>query len=220
MCSQYGKVHEMQIGHESSNPLKPAAHRQLIDREQVHGRRTENKDSRLLQLDLMIRGQSKVMRNLKKSILKAADCSSTVLITGESGTGKELIARSIHELGSRQREPFVAINCGALTESLLESELFGHVKGAFTGATGYKKGMFESAGKGTIFLDEFGEMSPSMQVRLLRVLQERKVRPVGSEDSKEVNFNARVVVATNRDLSERLLKEGFARIFITALMSF
>src|ERR1041385_5533227 len=99
----------MQIGHESSNPLKPTAHRQLIDRVQVHGRRTENKDSRLLQLDLMIRGQSKVMRNLKKSILKAADCSSTVLITGESGTGKGLIARSIHELGARQQEPFLAI---------------------------------------------------------------------------------------------------------------
>jgi len=209
MCSQCGKVPEMQIGHESSNPLKPTTHPQLVDRVQVHGRRTENKDSRLLQLDLMIRGQSKVMRNLKKSILRAADCSSTVLITGESGTGKELIARSIHELGARQREPFLAINCGALTESLLESELFGHVKGAFTGAASYKKGMFESAGKGTIFLDEFAEMSSSMQVRLLRVLQEHKVRPVGSEDSKEINFNARVVVATNRDLRREVAEGRF-----------
>jgi len=199
----------MQIGHQSSNPLKPTARPQLIDGVQVHGQRTENKDSRLLQLDLMMRGQSKVMRNLKKSILKAADCSSTVLITGESGTGKELIARSIHELGSRQREPFLAINCGALTESLLESELFGHVKGAFTGATGYKKGMFESAGKGTMFLDEFGEMSSLMQVRLLRVLQEHKVRPVGSGDSKEINFNARVVVATNRDLRREVAEGKF-----------
>lgn len=203
------QVAEMQISHESSNPLEPTVPQQLIDGVQLYGRRTENKDSRLLQLDLMIRGQSKVMRNLKKSILKAADCSSTVLITGESGTGKELIARSIHELGPRQRESFLAINCGALTESLLESELFGHVKGAFTGATGYKKGMFESAGKGTIFLDEFGEMSSSMQVRLLRVLQERKVRPVGSEDSKEVNFNARVVVATNRDLRREVAEGRF-----------
>jgi transcriptional regulator with GAF, ATPase, and Fis domain len=209
MCSQYGKVPEMQIGHQSSNPFKPTTHPQLINGVQVQERRTENKDSRLLQLDLMISGQSKVMRNLKKSILKAADCSSTVLITGESGTGKELIARSIHELGLRQREPFLAVNCGALTESLLESELFGHLKGAFTGATGYKKGMFESAGKGTIFLDEFGEMSSSMQVRLLRVLQERKVRPVGSEDSKEVNFNARVVVATNRDLRREVAEGRF-----------
>lgn len=203
------QVAEMQIGHESSNPLAPTVHQQLVDGVQLYGRRTENKDSRLMQLDLTIRGQSKVMRNLKKSILKAADCSSTVLITGESGTGKELIARSIHELGTRQREPFLAINCGALTESLLESELFGHVKGAFTGATGYKKGMFESAGKGTIFLDEFGEMSLSMQVRLLRVLQEHKVRPVGSEDSKEINFNARVVVATNRDLRREVAEARF-----------
>src|SRR5215210_755978 len=97
------QVREMQIGHESSTPLKPTAHQQLIDGVQVHGRRSENKDSRLLQLDLMIRGHSKVMRILKKSILRAADCSSAVLITGESGTGKELIARSIHELGARQR---------------------------------------------------------------------------------------------------------------------
>lgn len=198
----------MELGHESSN-RQPTVDQQLIEGAQLHGRRAENKDSRLMQLDLMIRGQSKVMRNLKKSILRAADCSSTVLISGESGTGKELIARSIHELGARQREPFLAINCGALTESLLESELFGHIKGAFTGATGYKKGMFESAGKGTIFLDEFGEMSASMQVRLLRVLQEHKVRPVGSEDSKEINFNARVVVATNRDLRREVAEGRF-----------
>jgi sigma-54 specific flagellar transcriptional regulator A len=199
----------MQIGRESSNPLEPIVHQQPIDGVQLYGPRTKNKDSRLLQLDLTIRGQSEVMCHLKKSILKAADCSSTVLITGESGTGKELIARSIHELGTRQHEPFLAINCGALTESLLESELFGHVKGAFTGAIGYKKGMFESAGKGTIFLDEFGEMSSSMQVRLLRVLQEHKVRPVGSEDSKEINFNARVVVATNRDLRREVAERRF-----------
>src|SRR5688500_4526995 len=199
----------MQLGHESSNHHKPTVDPQLIDGVQLHGRRTENEHSRLMQLDLMIRGQSKVMRNLKKSILRAADCSSTVLLTGESGTGKELIARAFHELGAREREPFLAINCGALTESLLESELFGHVKGAFTGATGYKKGMFESAGKGTIFMDEFGEMSSSMQVRLLRVLQEHKVRPIGSEDSKEINFNARIVVATNRDLRREVAEGRF-----------
>lgn len=203
------KVAEMQLGHESSNPLEPIVDQQLTDGVQPYGRRTKNKDSRLLQLDLTICGHSQVMCHLKKSILKAADCSSTVLITGESGTGKELIARSTHELGIRQREPFLAINCGALTESLLESELFGHVKGAFTGATAYKKGMFESAGKGTIFLDEFGEMSSSMQVRLLRVLQEHKVRPVGSEDSREINFNARVVVATNRDIRREVAEGRF-----------
>lgn len=199
----------MQIGHESSNRRNHPIDPKLIDGVQLHERRTENKDSRLAQLALMISGESMVMCDLEKTILRAADCSSTVLITGESGTGKELIARSIHELGQRRREPFLAINCGALTESLLESELFGYVKGAFTGATGYKKGMFESAGKGTIFLDEFGEMSSSMQVRLLRVLQERKVRPVGSEDSKEVNFNARVVVATNRDLKREVAEGRF-----------
>ena len=199
----------MQLGHESSNSLKPIADQQLIDGVQLHARRSKTKDSRLAKLDLMVRGQSKVVRNLKESILRAADCSSTVLITGETGTGKELIARSIHDLSARRQESFLAINCGALTESLLESELFGHAKVAFTGATNYKKGMFESAGKGTIFLDEFGEMSASMQVRLLRVLQEHKVRPVGSEDAKEINFNARVVVATNRDLRREVAEGRF-----------
>jgi len=149
------------------------------------------------------------MQALKKSILTAASCSSTVLITGESGTGKELIARSIHELSARRNQPFLAINCGALTESLLESELFGHVKGAFTGATSYKKGMFESACGGTIFLDEFAEMSSTMQVKLLRVLQERQVRPVGSADSKEITLEARVEVATNRDLRREVAEGRF-----------
>jgi two-component system response regulator PilR (NtrC family) len=167
----------------------------------------ENTDHRLVELDAKLVGKSEVMHALKKSILTAASCSSTVLITGESGTGKELIARSIHNLSTRRGQPFLAINCGALTESLLDSELFGHVKGAFTGATAYKKGMFESACGGTIFLDEFAEMSSAMQVRLLRVLQERRVRPVGLADSKEIEINARVVVATNRDL-RRDVSEG------------
>lgn len=170
-------------------------------------RHIESTDPRLEELDEKLIGESTVMRALKKSILTAASCGSTVLITGESGTGKELIARSIHDLSPRRGEPFVAINCGALTESLLESELFGHVKGAFTGATAYKKGMFESACAGTIFLDEFAEMSSAMQVRLLRVLQERRIRPVGLADSKEIELNARVVVATNRDL-RRDVSEG------------
>lgn len=147
------------------------------------------------------------MRRLKESILKAADCPSTVFISGESGTGKELIARAIHDSGARQLEPFLPVNCGALTESLLESELFGHVKGAFTGANAYRKGIFEAAGQGTIFLDEFGEMSSSMQLRLLRVLQERRVRPVGSEESREIKFHARLLVATNRNL-RRDVAEG------------
>lgn len=170
-------------------------------------RQIENTDHRLVELDAKLVGESLVMHALKKSILTAASCSATVLITGESGTGKEFIARSIHDLSSRRGQPFLAINCGALTESLLESELFGHVKGAFTGATAYKKGIFESACGGTIFLDEFAEMSSAMQVRLLRVLQERRVRPVGLADSKEIELDVRVVVATNRDL-RREVSEG------------
>ena len=199
----------MQLGHQDSNHLRPLAGPRLSDRALRFGDLNQKEDPRSPQLDLQIPGESPLMRRLKASILRAADCNSTILITGESGTGKELIAHSIHDFGQRQREPFLAINCGALTESLLESELFGHVKGAFTGATTYKKGMFESAGKGTIFLDEFGEMSSSMQVRLLRVLQEHKVRPVGSEESKEINFNARVVVATNRDLRREVAQGRF-----------
>jgi DNA-binding NtrC family response regulator len=201
----------MQLGHENSNHLRSLAGPRLSDRALRFGDLNQKEDPRSSQLDLRISGESSLMRSLKTLILRAADCNSTVLITGESGTGKELVARSIHDFGQRQREPFLAINCGALTESLLESELFGHVKGAFTGATTYKKGMFESAGKGTIFLDEFGEMSSSMQVRLLRVLQERKVRPVGSEESKEINFNARVVVATNRDLRREVAEGRFRK---------
>jgi transcriptional regulator with GAF, ATPase, and Fis domain len=197
----------MQLGHES-NHLRPPAGSRLSHRARSEALNGEE-DPRTSQLDLRISGESSLMRGLKTLILRAADCNSTILITGESGTGKELIARSIHDFGHRQREPFLAINCGALTESLLESELFGHVKGAFTGATNYKKGMFESAGKGTIFLDEFGEMSSSMQVRLLRVLQEHKVRPVGSEESKEINFRARVLVATNRDLKREVVEGRF-----------
>jgi sigma-54 specific flagellar transcriptional regulator A len=167
----------------------------------------EGPDHRRAELDAKLIGESPVMRALKNSLLTAAGCSSTVLITGESGTGKELIARSIHELSAHRSYPFLAVNCGALTESLLESELFGHVKGAFTGATSYKKGMFESACGGTIFLDEFAEMSSAMQVKLLRVLQERKVRPVGLAGSKEIDLEARIVVATNRDL-RREVSEG------------
>jgi sigma-54 specific flagellar transcriptional regulator A len=167
-------------------------------------RQIENTDHRLVELDAKLIGESQVMYALKKSILTAASCGATVLITGESGTGKELIARSIHDLSTRRCQPFLAINCGALTESLLESELFGHVKGAFTGATAYKKGMFESACGGTIFLDEFAEMSSAMQVKLLRVLQERKVRPVGLAGSKEIDLEARIIVATNRDLRQEV----------------
>ncbi|HMT07072.1 MAG TPA: sigma-54 dependent transcriptional regulator [Pyrinomonadaceae bacterium] len=143
-------------------------------------------------------GTSSKMDAIFQMIETVAEVQSTVLVTGESGTGKELVARAIHDRSDRAERPFISINCGAFTETLLESELFGYIKGAFTGANSNRKGLFEAADKGTIFLDEIGEMSPAMQVKLLRVLQERRVRPVGAHD--ELPIDARVIAATNRDL--------------------
>ena len=131
-----------------------------------------------------------------------ADTDSTVLLQGESGTGKEVVARYIHDLSGRAAKPFLSINCGALPENLLESELFGHVKGSFTGASRDKEGLFFAAGEGTFFLDEIGETTPAIQVKLLRVLQQREVIPVGATEAKPVN--ARVIAATNRDLEEQI----------------
>jgi two-component system response regulator PilR (NtrC family) len=153
-------------------------------------------------------GRSPKMQALYQMIETVAQVPSTVLVTGESGTGKELVARAIHDLGPRAEKPFVSINCGAFTETLLESELFGYVKGSFTGANTNRKGLFEAANTGTIFLDEIGEMSPAMQVKLLRVLQERKLRPVGA--TAEITVDTRVIAATNRDLSN-MVKEGAFR---------
>lgn len=153
-------------------------------------------------------GHSDRMQAVYQMIETVAQVQSTVLIAGESGTGKELVARAIHDLGPRAQKPFVSVNCGAFTDTLLESELFGYTKGSFTGATANRKGLFEAAEQGTIFLDEIGEMSPAMQVKLLRVLQERKVRPVGAHHETEVN--TRVIAATNRDLAT-LVKEGTFR---------
>src|SRR5919199_3710853 len=149
-------------------------------------------------LDQII-GHSQKLQAVYQMIETVAQVQSTVLITGESGTGKEMVARAIHNLSPRSDKPFMPINCGAFTETLLESELFGYVRGAFTGATTNRKGLFEAADKGTIFLDEIGEMSPAMQVKLLRVLQEKRVRPVGGHE--EVAVDARVIAATNRELS-------------------
>ena len=145
-------------------------------------------------------GNSAKMTAIFQMIETVAEVQSTILITGESGTGKELVARAIHDLSPRAEKPFISINCGAFTETLLESELFGYVKGSFTGANTNRKGLFEAANKGTIFLDEIGEMSPAMQVKLLRVLQERRVRPVGAHE--ELPIDTRVIAATNRDLKQ------------------
>jgi len=150
-------------------------------------------------------GRSRAMLDVYKMVARVADANAAVLITGESGTGKELVARAIHGNGPRAEEPFVAVNCGALTETLLESELFGHVRGSFTGAIANRQGIFEQAGEGTVFLDEIGETSPSLQVKLLRVLQERELVPVGG--SAPVMVRARVIAASNTDL-ERLVEAG------------
>ena len=143
-------------------------------------------------------GASARMRIVHALIAKLARNNSTVLLTGESGTGKELAARSIHDLSLRRDQSFVPVNCGAIPEELLESELFGHVRGAFTGAVNARQGRFQLAHRGTLFLDEIGEMSPKLQVKLLRVLQERQFEPVGSDRAVEVDV--RVIAATNHDL--------------------
>jgi two-component system response regulator PilR (NtrC family) len=153
-------------------------------------------------------GTSSPMVALFQLIETIASTGSTVLITGESGTGKELIARAIHVNSPRRERPFVAVNCGALSETLLDSELFGHMRGAFTGADSNKKGLIEVAEKGTIFLDEIGEMSPVVQVKLLRVLQERKFRRLGG--TEEIDADIRILAATNRDLT-RMVAEGTFR---------
>jgi two-component system, NtrC family, response regulator PilR len=152
-------------------------------------------------------GISAAMEKLKQTVRTVASTASTVLIHGESGTGKELVARAVHICSPRATEPFVSVNCGAFPETLLESELFGYLKGAFTGATQNKRGLFEVAGGGTIFLDEISEMTLAMQVKLLRVLQERTVRPVGG--TSEIPIDVRVIAATNRDLEKAVAENLF-----------
>lgn len=152
-------------------------------------------------------GESEKMREIFRLVERVADSDSTILITGETGTGKGLIAHAIHKQSYRREQPFVAINCGAIPENLLESELFGHVKGAFTGATANKVGKFEAADGGTIFLDEIGDMSHDLQVKILKVLEEQCFEPVGG--CKTVRVNVRIVAATHRDLEEEVQKGNF-----------
>ena len=162
---------------------------------------------RLDAIDIEIISASPKMETVKKMILKVARSNSTVLVRGESGTGKELIARAVHNQSPRATEMFQAVNCAAINENLLESELFGHEKGSFTGAHAEKKGLFEIADRGTLFLDEIGELDVGMQAKLLRALQERKIRRVGG--THELSVDVRVIAATNRDLRARVADGRF-----------
>ena len=153
-------------------------------------------------------GKSKPMKELFELLERVSPAQSSIMITGESGTGKELVARTLHNMSPRAQASFVAINCTAIPETLLESELFGHAKGSFTGAEKRKKGLFEEAEGGTLFLDEIGDMDLSLQAKLLRVLQERKIRPVG--ETKDLDINVRVVAATHKDL-KKAIREGLFR---------
>ena len=189
----------------NNDELKLIVDRTLEHKALIH----ENRALRAAQRKITnIVGSSDAIKQLHDEIEAIAREEATVLITGESGSGKELVARAIHELSRRSECPFIPINCGALTETLLESELFGYVKGAFTGAIQPRSGMFESAHRGSIFLDEIGDMSSAMQVKVLRVLQERKVRRIGASGETEVD--TRVIAATNRDLAP-MVEEGTFR---------
>ncbi len=169
----------------------------------------ENRNLRQRTQDLELQGEiigsSPAMVEVFKTLAKVASSDATVLVQGESGTGKELAARSIHRLGDRKAHPFIAVNCSSVVESLLESELFGYVKGAFTGAVGSKRGIFETANRGTVFLDEIGDTSPAMQSKLLRFLESGEILPVGSAAATHVDV--RVISATHRDLTE-LARQG------------
>jgi two-component system response regulator AtoC len=174
--------------------LKKAEERELLRRENQALRAEIRKENQFQS----ILAKSASMQAIFRTIQKIAEYKTTVLITGESGVGKELVARAVHEAGSRQGKPFVAVNCGAIPENLLESELFGHKKGAFTDAHQDRKGLFEQAHTGTLFLDEIGELPLGLQVKLLRVLEENTIRRVG--ESRDIPIDVRIVTATHRDL--------------------
>jgi two-component system, NtrC family, response regulator AtoC len=157
--------------------------------------------------NLLVKGTHPVMEKILNISERVAATDSTVMISGESGTGKELIARFIHSNSKRASNPFIAVNCGAIPSDLLESEMFGHERGAFTGAVGSRMGLFQLANGGTIFLDEIGEMSTALQVKLLRVLQEREIRPVGAD--RTIKVDVRVIAASNRELAVEVEKGRF-----------
>ena len=178
-----------------------------VDRKQVEERKQEITESTLEQKSTKIIGGSPLMDELLEMISYVAPTEATVLINGESGTGKELVAAELHQNSDRSEKPFVKVNCAALAESLLESELFGHEKGAFTGADKRREGKFVQAEGGTLFLDEIGETSQSMQVKMLRVLQEHELQRVGGEET--IHTDARIIAATNRDLEEEVRAGNF-----------
>jgi len=186
---------------------KPVARREIEDLlARILARPAAVKRNDMGDVDRLI-GNSPQMREVQKLIGRAAAGSSSVLITGETGTGKELVARLLHDSSSRAAKPFVAVNCAAIPRELLESELFGHVKGAFTGAIADRKGSFRQADGGTLLLDEIGDMSLEMQAKLLRVLEERVVTPVGAARAEPVDL--RIVAATHRDLSKLVEERKF-----------
>jgi two-component system response regulator PilR (NtrC family) len=181
---------------------KALEHRALLAENRVLRRRAGAPDR-----SVEIIGRSAVVDEVRQLVQKVASTRTTVLVLGESGTGKEVVARAIHSRGGRADQPFVDINCGAIPEGLIESELFGHERGSFTGAAGEKPGLFEVAGSGTLFLDEVGELPPQVQVKLLRALQERRIRRVGG--NRDLPVSARIVAATNRDLQGEVASGRF-----------
>src|SRR5438874_4039926 len=197
----HGYVRKPPVVRELKVLLRTACEARLLKGELETARRQLGNLAGLDQLT----GSSAPMQVVYRLVAKVANLEASVLIDGESGTGKELIARAIHNVGNRSRRPFVAVSCGAIPETLIEAELFGHEKGAFTGTLGVREGYFESAGDGTLFLDEIGELKPNIQIKLLRVLQQREFNRLGS--NRAIPLRARVVLATHRDL-ERMIAAG------------
>ena len=215
MISAYGEVQDaveaMKLGAQDYivKPFDPeeliVRLKKIVENQRVRDQVELGRDRERMEIDNL--GSSQQMVEIRRTIVKVADTPSTVLITGESGTGKEVIARLIHGCSSRSEGPFIPVNVGGLPETLLESELFGYERGAFTGAERRKVGLFEVASGGTLFLDEIGEMPPQLQVKLLRVLQDKKVQRLGATDL--IPVDVRIIAASNQDLKERVRERTF-----------